>query len=48
MADYIPPLARVDPRRFGMAIITVDGQAPQLAHRDAQRALVSRVGPQRR
>ena len=25
VADYIPQLARVDPKRFGMAIVTVDG-----------------------
>ena len=24
-ADYIPPLARVDPGKFGMAVVTVDG-----------------------
>lgn len=30
VADYIPPLARVDPRRFGMAIITCDGQAAEV------------------
>ncbi|MBL8773393.1 MAG: glutaminase [Phenylobacterium sp.] len=29
VADYIPPLARVDPRRFGMAIITCDGQVAE-------------------
>ena len=26
VADYIPQLARVDPKHFGMAIVTVDGQ----------------------
>src|SRR4029453_18878827 len=26
VADYIPALARVDGRRFGMAVVTVDGQ----------------------
>lgn len=26
VADYIPMLARIDPRKFGMAIATVDGQ----------------------
>ncbi|MFT5172223.1 MAG: glutaminase [Gammaproteobacteria bacterium] len=26
VADYIPALARVDPRKFGMAIVTVNGQ----------------------
>jgi glutaminase len=26
VADYIPALARVDPRRFGIAIVTADGQ----------------------
>jgi glutaminase len=25
-ADYIPPLARVDPRKFGMAVVTMDGR----------------------
>ena len=30
VADYIPPLARVDPRRFGMAIITCDGQTAEV------------------
>lgn len=29
VADYIPQLARVDPRRFGMAVVTVDGQVFQ-------------------
>ena len=24
-ADYIPPLARVDPGQFGMAVVTADG-----------------------
>ena len=27
VADYIPALARVDPRRFGLAVVTCDGQA---------------------
>ena len=26
VADYIPALARIDPRKFGMAVITVDGE----------------------
>lgn len=26
VADYIPALARVDARRFGMAVITCDGE----------------------
>ena len=26
VADYIPALARVDPRRFGIAVVTCDGQ----------------------
>lgn len=26
VADYIPQLARIDPKRFGMAIVTVNGQ----------------------
>lgn len=30
VADYIPPLARVDPRRFGMAIITCDGATAEV------------------
>ena len=25
VADYIPPLARIDPKQFGMAVVTVDG-----------------------
>jgi len=25
VASYIPPLARIDPRRFGMAVVTVEG-----------------------
>ena len=29
VADYIPPLARVDPRRFGIAVITCDGQVAE-------------------
>jgi glutaminase len=27
VADYIPQLARVDPKRFGIAVVTVDGHA---------------------
>jgi glutaminase len=27
VADYIPALARVDPRRFGIAVVTTDGRA---------------------
>jgi glutaminase len=34
VADYIPELAKVDPRQFGMAIVTVDGQVHQVG--DAQ------------
>ena len=29
VADYIPPLARVDPQRFGLAVITVDGETAE-------------------
>ncbi|KQY14497.1 glutaminase [Rhizobium sp. Root482] len=29
VADYIPQLARIDPKRFGMAVVTVDGQVFQ-------------------
>ena len=29
-ADYIPPLAQADPERFGVAIVTVDGQVYQM------------------
>lgn len=29
VADYIPALARVDPNRFGLAVITVDGQTAE-------------------
>ncbi len=35
VADYIPALARVDPRRFGMAAITVDGQIAVAGEADA-------------
>jgi glutaminase len=34
VADYIPELAKVDPRQFGLAIVTVDGQVYQVG--DAQ------------
>ncbi|PZM13237.1 glutaminase [Rhizobium tubonense] len=34
VADYIPELAKVDPRQFGMAIVTVDGQVHSVG--DAQ------------
>lgn len=30
VADYIPALARVDPRRFGMALVTVDGRSAEV------------------
>lgn len=30
VADYIPALAKVDPRKFGMAVVTVDGQVSML------------------
>ena len=30
VADYIPPLARVDPLRFGLAVITCDGQTAEV------------------
>ena len=29
VADYIPALARVDSRRFGLAVITCDGEAAE-------------------
>ncbi|MFN9925971.1 MAG: glutaminase [Phenylobacterium sp.] len=29
VADYIPALARVDPNRFGLAVITVDGETAE-------------------
>ena len=34
VADYIPALARVDPRRFGMAAVTLDGRVARVG--DAQ------------
>lgn len=27
VANYIPPLAKIDPRKFGIAVVTVDGQS---------------------
>ncbi|WP_137157398.1 glutaminase [Rhizobium sp. FKL33] len=30
VADYIPALAKVDPRKFGMAIVTIDGAVHQI------------------
>jgi glutaminase len=30
VADYIPALARVDPKRFGMAVMTVDGETASI------------------
>jgi len=30
VADYIPALAKVDPKKFGMAIVTVDGDVHQI------------------
>jgi len=35
VADYIPALARVDPRRFGMAVMTVEGQTAAIGDADA-------------
>ena len=35
VADYIPALARVDPRRFGMAVMTVRGQVAVVGDADA-------------
>ena len=32
-ADYIPPLAEINPERFGLAVVTVDGQV--FSHGDA-------------
>ena len=34
VADYIPALARVDPKHFGMAAMTVDGQAAAVGDAD--------------
>ncbi|MDQ0320489.1 glutaminase [Pararhizobium capsulatum DSM 1112] len=34
VADYIPQLARVDPKRFGMAIMTVDGAVHMVGDAD--------------
>src|SRR5580658_8450183 len=35
VADYIPALARVDPRRFGLAVLTCDGGAAAAGEADA-------------
>ena len=35
VADYIPALARVDPKRFGMAVMTVDGDSAAVGDADA-------------
>lgn len=35
VADYIPALARVDPMRFGMAVMTVDGDSAAVGEADA-------------
>lgn len=32
VADYIPELARVDPRQFGMAVVTVEGDVFTVGH----------------
>jgi glutaminase len=34
VADYIPALARVDPKRFGMAVTTVEGQSAVIGDAD--------------
>jgi glutaminase len=34
VADYIPALARVDPKRFGMAVMTVDGASAAIGDTD--------------
>ena len=34
VADYIPELARVDPKQFGIAITTVDGQTFKAGNAD--------------
>ncbi|MFB2603378.1 glutaminase, partial [Rhizobium phaseoli] len=34
VADYIPELAKVDPRQFGMAIVTVDGKVYRVGDAD--------------
>ena len=34
VADYIPALARVDPKRFGMAVMTVDGDSAAVGDAD--------------
>lgn len=35
VADYIPQLARVDPRSFGLAVVTLDGAAHVIGEADA-------------
>ncbi|MGO7422567.1 glutaminase, partial [Rhizobium ruizarguesonis] len=34
VADYIPELAKVDPKQFGMAIVTVDGKVYRVGDAD--------------
>ena len=34
VASYIPPLARVDPRQFGMAVVTVEGDVAAVGDAD--------------
>jgi glutaminase len=44
-ADYIPPLAEVDPERFGVAIVTVDGQVCTAGHDDVDFSIQSMCKP---
>jgi glutaminase len=41
VADYIPELAKVDPRQFGMAIVTVDGKVHQVGDAQTQFSIQS-------
>ena len=41
-ADYIPALAKVDPKLFGIALVTVDGKVVQEGGRGGPRSPSSR------
>ncbi|KGD98244.1 glutaminase [Rhizobium sp. YS-1r] len=41
VADYIPQLAHVDPKKFGMAIVTVDGETFKVGDADASFSIQS-------
>lgn len=41
VADYIPPLARVDPRQFGFAVVSIDGQTAQVGEAERRFSIQS-------